>query len=44
MADQKDILIKVNGLKTYYPVKKGVFRRTVGHVKAVDDVSLDIYK
>ena len=44
MADQKEILIKVNGLKTYYPVKKGVFRRTVGHVKAVDDVSLDIYR
>ena len=44
MAEHKDILIKVTGLKTYYPVKKGVFRKTVGHVKAVDDVSLDIYR
>ena len=30
MADKKDVLIKVNGLKTYYPVKQGVFKRTVG--------------
>ena len=44
MADKKDVLIKVNGLKTYYPVKQGVFKRTVGYVKAVDDVNLDIYK
>ena len=44
MAEHKDILIKVAGLKTYYPVKKGVFRKTVGYVKAVDDVSLDIYR
>lgn len=41
---EKEVLISVQGLKTYYPVKKGVFRRTVGYVKAVDDVSLDIYK
>ena len=33
MAEHKDILIKVAGLKTYYPVKKGVFRKTVGYVK-----------
>lgn len=41
---EKEVLISVQGLKTYYPVKKGVFRRTVGYVKAVDDVSIDIYK
>ena len=40
----KPVLISVRGLKTYYPVKKGIFRRTVGYVKAVDDVSFDIYK
>lgn len=41
---QQDILIKVRNLKTWYPVKKGLLKRTVGHVKAVNDVSLDIYR
>ncbi len=35
-------LVEVRNLKTYFPIKKGVFARTVGHVKAVDDVSFDI--
>lgn len=39
-----EVLLSVKGLKTYFPVKKGVFKRTVGYVKAVDDVSLDVYK
>lgn len=39
-----EILLSLRGVKTYFPVKKGVFRRTVGHVKAVDDVSLDVYR
>ena len=41
---QQDILIKVRNLKTWYPVKKGLLKRTVGYVKAVNDVSLDIYR
>ncbi|MEG0853044.1 MAG: ABC transporter ATP-binding protein [Angelakisella sp.] len=44
MIDKRDILISVKGLKTYFPIKKGLFRKTVGYVKAVDDVNLDIYK
>ena len=35
-------LLDVSNLKTYFPVKRGVLRRTVGHVKAVDDVSFHI--
>jgi oligopeptide/dipeptide ABC transporter ATP-binding protein len=35
-------LLEVNGLKKFFPVRKGVFKRTVGYVKAVDDVSFDI--
>ncbi|MCZ8521683.1 MULTISPECIES: ABC transporter ATP-binding protein [Paenibacillus] len=35
-------LLEVEKLKTYYPVRQGVFSRTVGHIKAVDDVSLQI--
>ncbi|CAM3213993.1 dipeptide ABC transporter ATP-binding protein [Filibacter tadaridae] len=32
-------LLKVDNLKKYFPVKKGMLGRTVGQVKAVDDVS-----
>jgi oligopeptide transport system ATP-binding protein len=35
-------LLKVDDLKTYFPVKKGLLRRTVGYVKAVDGVSLAV--
>jgi len=37
-------LIKINSLKTWFPVRKGIFRRIANYVKAVDDVSLDIKK
>lgn len=37
-------LLQVNDLKVYFPIKKGIFQRTVGHVKAVDGVSLAIPK
>ncbi len=35
-------LVRVENLKVYFPVRKGVFRRVVDHVRAVDDVSLDV--
>ncbi|MDO4572219.1 MAG: ABC transporter ATP-binding protein [Clostridia bacterium] len=35
-------LLEVRDLKKYFPVKKGFFKRTVGHVKAVDGVSFSI--
>ena len=35
-----DVLLEVKNLKKYYPVYKGLFKKVVGHVKAVDDVSL----
>ncbi|HSV86398.1 MAG TPA: ATP-binding cassette domain-containing protein, partial [Levilinea sp.] len=34
-----DILLEVKNLKKYFPIQKGMLRRTVGYVKAVDDVS-----
>lgn len=37
-------LLEVKNLKKYYPVRKGLLKRTVAHVKAVDGVSFDIYK
>lgn len=35
-------LLEVNNLKKYFPVKAGVFKRTVAHVKAVDDISFAV--
>ncbi|MDW7649712.1 MAG: dipeptide ABC transporter ATP-binding protein [Bacillota bacterium] len=37
-------ILEVNGLKTYFPVKKGILQRTQGYVKAVDDVSFSLSK
>ncbi|MGB1257987.1 MAG: ATP-binding cassette domain-containing protein, partial [Thiolinea sp.] len=37
-------LVQTKNLKVWFPIKKGIFRRTVDHVKAVDDISLDIPK
>ena len=35
-------LVEVNRLKKYFPVRRGLLQRTVGHVKAVDDISFKI--
>ena len=35
-------LVQVRDLRTWFPIKKGVFSRTVGNVKAVDGVSFDV--
>ena len=35
-------LLKVEDLKTYFPIKKGLLKRTVGHLKAVDGVSFSV--
>ncbi|MFZ5750798.1 MAG: ABC transporter ATP-binding protein [Pseudomonadota bacterium] len=37
-------LVEVSGLKMYFPITAGIFRSKVGDVKAVDDVSFDIYE
>jgi ABC-type oligopeptide transport system ATPase subunit len=37
-------LIKVCNLKKYFPITAGVFRRAVGWVKAVDNISFEIHE
>ena len=37
-------LISIRSLKKYFPIHRGLLSRVTGHVKAVDDVSLDINK
>ena len=39
-----EVVLKAENLVKYYPIKAGVLRRTVGHVKAVDGVSFELYK
>jgi peptide/nickel transport system ATP-binding protein len=36
-------LLEVRGLKTWFPIRTGVFRRVTGHVRAVDGVDLTIF-
>lgn len=40
----QDTLLEVSNLKKYFPIKGGVLRKTIGHVKAVDDVSLHVLR
>ncbi len=39
-----DPILKVEHLQTWYPLKKGVFSRVYDHVKAVDDVNLEVFE
>lgn len=39
-----ETLLQVRDLKVYFPIQKGLFKRTVGYVRAVDGVTLDIPK
>jgi oligopeptide/dipeptide ABC transporter ATP-binding protein len=41
---EKSVLMDVRGLKTYFPIKAGVFKHTVGFVRAVDGIDLKVYK
>lgn len=35
-------LLEVSNLKKYFPIQAGLIRRTIGHVKAIDDVSFQL--
>ena len=39
----REPILKVEHLKTWFPLKKGVFNRVYDHVKAVDDVTFNVY-
>lgn len=41
---QENILLEVKNLKKYFPVREGILKRVVAHVKAVDDISIYIKK
>ena len=41
-TENQSPLLEVKGLKKYFPIRKGLFRSLVGHVKAVDNVSFNL--
>lgn len=42
--EKEDVLLQVEGLKKYYPVRKDIFQKEQLYVKAVDGVDLSLYK
>ena len=42
MRDERPILLEVQNLKKHFPIQRGLFRRVVGHVRAVDGVDFYI--
>jgi len=40
---QQQPILQVKNLKTYFPIRKGVFGRATDFVRAVDDVSFDVF-
>jgi oligopeptide/dipeptide ABC transporter ATP-binding protein len=43
-ASKNDMIMQVKNLKMYFPITRGLLRRHVGDVKAVDDISFEIKK
>ena len=39
----KEPILQIKNLKTHFPIKNGFFGGVTGHVKAVDDISFDVY-
>lgn len=43
MANE-NVLFQIRDLRMWFPIKKGILKKTVGYVKAVDNITLDVYK
>ena len=44
MTEKHEKYIEVTNLKQYYPIRRGILKNVVGHVKAVNDVTFDIHR
>jgi peptide/nickel transport system ATP-binding protein len=40
--NERSVLVEVRHLKKYFPIQRGLLRKVVGYVRAVDDVSFEI--
>ena len=43
MEHKREVVLKAEHIKTYFPIK-GFAGQTIGNVKAVDDISLELYR
>jgi len=41
---EKPSILKLEGVKKYYPIKGGMLKRIQGHVKAVEEISLELFE
>src|SRR5690606_41927257 len=41
-AQAEDVLLRVRDLRTWFPIRQGLLRKVVGHVRAVAGVSFDV--
>jgi peptide/nickel transport system ATP-binding protein len=44
VAEGTKPLLAVHNLKVYFPVRRGMLARTVDHIRAVDDISFNVYR
>lgn len=44
IQEETDTILEAKNIKKYFPIKGGIMKRTVGHINAVDDVSLSIVR
>ena len=42
MTENQALLMQITNLKKYFPIHRGVLKKAVGYVRAVDDVTLDV--
>ena len=42
--EKKEVLLKLRGIKTFFPVRSGFFNKVTDYVQAVNNVDLDIYR
>ncbi|MBM7585897.1 peptide/nickel transport system ATP-binding protein/oligopeptide transport system ATP-binding protein [Bacillus pakistanensis] len=43
-AVHQSSILKLEGVKKYFPIKGGILKRVQGHVKAVENVTLEVYE
>lgn len=41
---EKEVLLELNGVQTFFPIRSGFFNKVTAHVQAVNDVNLTIYR
>ena len=44
MSNANTPILRLRGVRTYFPIHAGVFKTLVGHVKAVDGIDLDVIR